>query len=206
MKGTLSNRPLIAIMAVFTVVSAYLLHGNPFGSGPIGWPIAIIVALVVNSLLAFLLAPWAAPYLATTGGSAGANKADPQTVAVVERWTAGVLMFFGSAGLIGATLASNQVVITPTKRLEENAKLVQRTVELQAPEIYKRQLPGADTWKMSNKTYRTCVPTPESLHSGWCVLTQVRDDKLVVVRFGPGRSNAAQALEWHPELKDQPRR
>ena len=74
MKGTLSNRPLIAIVAVFTVVSAYLLHGNPFGSGPIGWPIAIIVALVVNSLLAFLLAPWAAPYLATTGGSAGSDR------------------------------------------------------------------------------------------------------------------------------------
>ncbi|MBJ7354767.1 MAG: hypothetical protein JHC98_08085 [Thermoleophilaceae bacterium] len=205
MKRTFSNRPVAAIVAVFTLISAWLLHGNPFGDGTIGWPLALAVALIGNLFLAYVLASWAAPYLASTGGSTGAAEADPHDVAVAERWTAGTLLLFGSLALLAIGLAASDVVITPTKRLEQNAELVKRTVELQAPTIYKRQLAGADTWKMSDRTYRTCVPTPESIETGWCVLAQVQNDKLVVVKYGFGKSNAAQALEWHPELKNQRR-
>lgn len=203
MKRTLSNRPVAAIMVVFTLISAWLLHGNPFGEGTIGWPIAIVVALAGNFVLAYVLTAWAAPYLASTGGPQGAAEADPHSVAIAERWCAGTLMFFGAAGMLAVTLASQELVITPTKRLEQNAQLVKSTVKSRAPMVYKRQLNGADTWKMSDKTYRTCVPTPESNKTGWCVLTQVRDGELVVVKFGPGKSNAAQALEWHPDLANQ---
>lgn len=200
MKRTLSNRPVAVIVAVFTPISAWLLHGNPFGDGTIGWPISLVVALVGNLFLAYVLTAWAAPYLASTGGAQGAREADPHSVAITERWCAGALMFFGAAGLLAVTLASHELVITPTKRLEQNAELVKRTVDSQAPIVYKRQLSGADTWKMSDKTYRTCVPTPESVETGWCVVTQVQNGELVVVKYGPGKSNASQALEWHPEL------
>ncbi|MGK2877443.1 MAG: hypothetical protein ACSLFF_02520 [Solirubrobacterales bacterium] len=205
MKRTFSNRPVAAIVAVFTLISAWLLHNNPFGSGSIAWPVALLVALLGNLFLAYVLTAWAAPYLASTGGRAGASEADPHYVAVAERWTAGTLLTFGSLALLAVTLASTELVITPTKRLDQNAELVKRTVELEAPPIYRRQLGGADTWKMSERTYRTCVPTPESVKTGWCVVTQVQNDKLVVVKHGPGKSNAAQALEWHPELADERR-
>jgi hypothetical protein len=203
MKRTLSNRPIAAIVAVFTVLSAWLLHDNPFGDGNIGWPVSLIVALIGNLILAYALTSWAAPYLASTGGRAGAEKADPASVAVAERWTAGTLMLFGWLALLSVSLASTNVVITPTARLEENAKLVQRTVESQAPLVYQRQLTAADTWKMSDRTYRTCLPTPDDLETGWCVLVQESDDQLKVVKYGIGPSNAAQALIWHPELKNQ---
>lgn len=203
MKRTFANRPVAVIVAVFTVISAWLLHKNPFGDGSIAWPVAIVVSLAGNLFLAYVLTSWAAPYLASTGGRAGAAEADPHAVAVAERWTAGTLMLFGMLALAAVTFASQDIVITPTKRLEQNAELVKRTVEAYAPPAYKRQLPGADTWKMSSRTYRTCVPTPESVKTGWCVLAQVRDNELVVVKYGFGKSNAAQALEWHPELKNQ---
>lgn len=204
MKRTLANRPIAAILAVFTLISAWLLHNNPFGDGTIAWPVALLIALAGNFIFAYVLTSWAAPYLASTGGISGAADADPQTVAVAERWTAGTLMLFGSLALLAITLASIDVVVTPTKRLEQNAELVRRTVESQAPREYQRQLPGADTWKMSERTYRTCIPAPESVESAWCVLVQVQaDGTLKVVRYGPGKSNAAQALEWHPELKNQ---
>jgi hypothetical protein len=58
---------------------------------------------------------------------------------------------------------------------------------------------------MSDRTYRSCVPTPESIETGWCVVTQVQNGELKVVKYGFGKSNAAQALEWHPELKNQKR-
>jgi hypothetical protein len=203
MKGTFSNRPVAVIVAVFTLISAWLLHSNPFGKGTMGWPLALLIALIGNLFLAYVLAAWAAPYLASTGGSAGAAEADPHDVAVAERWTAGTLALFGSIALLAVGLASTDIVITPTKRLEQNAELVKRTVESQAPLAYQRQLNGSDTWKMSDRTYRSCVPTPEKIDTGWCVVTQVQDGKLVVVKYGFGKSNAAQALEWHPELKNQ---
>lgn len=204
MKRTVANRPVLVLVAIFTVISAWLLHRGPFNDGEIGWPVAIVVALIANLFFAYVLASWAAPYLASTGGVAGAAAADPHTVAVAERWCAGVLMLFGSLGLLAVTLASQELVITPTDRLEQNADLVRRTVESQAPEKYQHQLAGADTWKMSSRTYRTCVPTPGSLETGWCVLVQAQPSgELKVTRYGPGKSNAAQALEWHPELKEQ---
>src|SRR6476659_1621855 len=170
MKRTFSNRPVAAIVAVFTLISAWLLHSNPFGDGTIGWPLAILVALLGNLFLAYVLAAWAAPYLASTGGQAGAENADPHDVVIAERWTAGTLLFLSSLALLSVGLASTEVVITPTKRLEQNAELVRRTVESQAPAAYKRQLSGADTWKMSPRTYRSCVPTPEKIATGWCVV------------------------------------
>jgi hypothetical protein len=207
MKEKLSNRPLLVLVALFTASSGWLLHENPFGAGSIAWPVAVLLALLGNLFFAYVIAAWAAPYLASTGGRAGAAAADPRSVARAQRWTAGGLMLFGSLGLLAVTLASKQLVITPTDRLEKNAELVRHTVESQAPEQYQHQLAGADTWKMSARTYRTCVPTPGSLETGWCVLVQAQEDgSLKVVRYGPGKSNAAQALEWHPELKNQERR
>jgi hypothetical protein len=205
MKRTFSNRPVAVIVAVFTLISAWLLHGDPFGDGTIAWPVALLVALLGNLFLAYVLTAWAAPYLASTGGRDGAEKADPHDIAVAERWTAGTLLLFASLALLSVTLAATELVITPTKRLEENAALVKRTVESQAPTAYQTQLTAADTWKMSDRTYRSCVPTPDSIKTGWCVLTQVQNGKLVVVKYGMGKSNAAQALEWHPELAEQQR-
>lgn len=203
MKRALSNRPLAALVGIFTLTSAWLLHGNPFGAGTIAWPVALLVALAANLIFAYGLAAWAAPFLASTGGRGGAAAADPETVVRAELWAAGVLLLFGSLGLLALSLASVQVVIAPTERTEQNAKLVRRMVQAYAPPIYRRQLAGADTWKLSERTYRTCVPAPESLTVGWCVLVQVQEDgDLRVVRYGLGKSNAAQALEWHPEWKN----
>lgn len=205
MKRTFSNRPVAVIVIVFTLSSGWLLHENPFGDGTIAWPVALLVALVGNLFFAYVIASWAAPFLASTGGSAGAAAADPRSVAIAERWTAGTLLLFGTLALVAVSLASKPVVITPTQRLERNAQLVRETVMQHAPEAYQRQLNGADTWKMSDRTYRTCVPTPNSVETGWCVLVQLQDGELRVVRYGPGKSNAAQALEWHPDWKNQRR-
>lgn len=202
MKHALSNRPVALLVAVFTLISAALLHADPFGDGTVAWPVALLITLLVNVFFAYVIAPWAAPYLASTGGRAGAAAADPRAVAIAWRWTAGTLLLFGSLALLSVTLAAKQVVVTPTKRLEQNAELVRHTVELHAPPKFRAQLGGADTWKMSPRTYRTCVPSPGSLTEAWCVLVQVQDDGgLKVVRYGAGLSNAAQALRWHPELK-----
>lgn len=202
MTRTLKNLVVGALVIGFTALSAYLLHGNPFGDSDISWPVSIGVAFVVNCFLAYVLAAWAAPYLASTGGRAGAQGADPHAVAVAERWTSGTLMAFGALSLISIGLATSDVVITPTQRLEKNAELVRETVNAHAPKRYRLLLGSADTWKLSERTLRTCVPNPTDKTTGWCVLVQSENERLKVVSYGEGLSNAAQALEWHPELAE----
>jgi hypothetical protein len=202
MKRTLSNRPVAVLVAVFTVIVTPILHSNPFGGGTIDWPFAFIVALAGNLFLAYVLSSWAAPYLASTGGKAGAETADPDSVKVAERWTAGTLMVFGAIAMLSVGLASSDVIVTPTERTQKNAQLVKRVVELKAPQKYQELVGSADTWKMSEKTLRTCVPEPSGdLHHGWCVLIKANGDDLKVVSSGPGLSNAAQFLKWHPGYK-----
>ncbi len=203
MRRTLKNRSVAAIVVIFTPVGAVLLHRDPFGDGTIAWPVAIIVALLGNAFLAYVVTPWAAPYLASTGGHEGAANAAPQSVAVAERWTSGTLMVFGLLAIMALGLSNSEVIVTPTERLEKNAALVKRTVEAQAPARFKPMLSAADTWKMSERTLRTCVPPPDDIGESWCVVVRSENDQLTIVKAGPGLSNAAQALEWHPELAAQ---
>lgn len=203
MRRTLKNAIVGVLVLCFTALTAWLLHGNPFGDSDINWPVAIGIALAVNCFLAYVLAAWAAPYLASTGGREGAESADPHSVAVAERWTSGTLMAFGALSLVAVSLATSDVVVTPTQRLEKNAQLVRETVEEHAPERYRVLLGSADTWKLSERTLRTCVPDPTDDRNGWCVLVRSEDERLTVVSYGEGLSNAAQALEWHPELAQE---
>ncbi|MGB1582225.1 MAG: hypothetical protein ACPHCI_00380 [Solirubrobacterales bacterium] len=203
MRRTLKNRTVAASVAIFTPIGAVLLHRDPFGDGTIAWPVAIVVALAGNVFLAYVVTPWAAPYLASAGGREGAAKAAPHSVAVAERWTSGTLMVFGLLAIMALALSNAEVVVTPTERLEKNAALVKRTVEAEAPAQFKPMLGAADTWKMSERTLRTCVPPPDDKGDSWCVVVRSEADQLTIVKTGPGLSNAAQALEWHPELAEQ---
>lgn len=201
----LGNRVVAVIVLIFSVIGAMLLHENPFGEGTISWPIAFVVALAGNMVLAYIATPWAAPYLASTGGREGAAAADPQSVRVAERWMAGTLMLFGIFSLLAVGFAASDIVITPTERLERNAELVRRTVEAQAPAKYVPMLPAADTWKMSERTLRTCVPPPGDKGESYCVVVRSEGDNVTLVKSGVALSNAEQALEWHPELAEQGR-
>lgn len=199
------NRPVAVIVGVFTLITGVLLHGNPFGDGTISWPVALVIAFAGNAFLAYVAAPWAAPYLASAGGREGALNADPRSVAVAERWISGTLMLFGVFALLAVAFAAADVVITPTERLERNAELVRRTVESQAPAEFEPMLGAADTWKMSERTLRTCVPPPDYKGESYCVVVRSDGESVALVKAGLGLSNAEQALEWHPELAEQER-
>lgn len=201
----LGNRAVAVIVVAFSVIAAKLLHENPFGDGTISWPLAFVVALAGNMFLAYVVTPWAAPYLASAGGSEGAANADPQAVRTAERWTSGMLMVFGLLALVSVAFTNSDVVIAPTDRLERNAELVKRTVEADAPAKYVPMLGAADTWKMSERTLRTCVPPPGAKGESYCVVVRSDGESVALVKSGLAMSNATQALEWHPELAEQER-
>jgi hypothetical protein len=204
MRRTLSNRTVALLVAVFTAVGTLILHSNPFGAGQIPWIGAFVVSLAGNFVLAYLLTSWAAPYVVSTGGKDGAENADPKKVVVAEDWIAGTLMSVGVIALLALGLASSDVIVTPTTKLESVAKSVRQTVESQAPKKYQSVLGAADTWKMSDTLYRTCVPDPGGNNRlGWCVLIRTKGNKTTVLKYGAGPSNAAQFLKFHPDYKPE---
>lgn len=200
MRRTLSNRTVAVLVAVFTVIGTLILHANPFGTGQIPWIGAFIVSLAGNFVLAYLFTSWAAPYVVSTGGAEGAAAADPKKVVVAEDWIAGTLMSVGVVALLALGLASSDVIVTPTTKLESVAKTVRQTVESQAPKKYQAILGASDTWKMSDTLYRSCVPDPGGDNKlGWCVLIRTKGNKTTVIKYGAGPSNAAQFLKFHPD-------
>ncbi|MFY9265845.1 MAG: hypothetical protein WAO61_10540 [Solirubrobacterales bacterium] len=205
MRRTLSNRPVAALVAVFSVLAAMMLHANPFGEGTIPWLGAILISLAGNVVLAYVLAGWAAPYLASTGGRAGAQRAAPRAIAAAERWTAGVLLAVGLLAIYAVDFANRDLIISPTQRLERNAVLVRETVKAKAPREFQLLLTAADTWKLSENTFRSCVPSSKDESRHWCVLVRGDSTGLSVARYGPGLSNAAQFLAWHPEYRGRRR-
>ena len=127
MKRTLANRPVAAIVVVFSVIDALILRSNPFGDGTIPWIGAIAVALAGNAVLAYVVAGWAAPYIASSGGSAGAAAADPHSVRFAEIWMSFALMIVGVIAMLAVDFASRDLIISPTQRSERNAELVRET-------------------------------------------------------------------------------
>jgi hypothetical protein len=202
MRRTLSNRTVAVLVAVFTVVGAVILHSNPFGTGQISWIGSILVSFVGNFVLVYVVASWAAPYVVSTGGKQGAAAADSHSVTLAEDWISATLLSVGAIALLAMNFATKEVVITPTSRLEKIAQMVKQTVESQAPQKYQPVLGAADTWKMNSTLYRTCVPDPGgNNHLGWCVLIRANGSRLTLIKYGPGLSNGAQFLKWHPGYK-----
>lgn len=205
MRRTLSNRPVAAIVILFSLPASVLLHADPFGNGTIPWPGAIVVAVAGNLVLAYVAASRTAPYLASSGGREGALHADPRAVTIAERGMAAALMIVALAALFAVDFAASDIIITPTQRAERNAELVRDTVRAKAPRQFQLLLTAADTWKLSESTYRTCVPSAQDQRKWWCVLVQDGSSGLAVKRYGPGISNAEQFLEWHPEQRGKRR-
>lgn len=205
MKRTLANRSVAAITVAFSAVGALVLRGNPFGEGTIPWPGAVLVSLAGNLVLAYVLTPWAAPYLASSGGPQGARAAAPRAVAIAERLLAAGLMLMGLITLLAVDFASRDLIVSPTQRTERNAKLVRDTVRKHAPDEFQLLLTAADTWKLSENAYRSCVPSSRDKRKHWCVLVQGDESSLRVTRYGPGISNAEQFLRWHPDYRGKRR-
>lgn len=205
MRRTLSNRPIAIIAGLFSVPAALLLRANPFGTGTIPWPGAVLVALAGNLVLAYVVASWTAPYLASSGGREGARHADPRAVAIAERGMASALMTVALAALLAVDFTSRDLIVTTTERAERNAELVRKTVHSKAPRDFQPLLTAADTWKLSEHSYRTCIPSAEDETKWWCVLVRGGTRNLKVTRYGPGKSNAEQFLEWHPKQRDKRR-
>ncbi|MBJ7347521.1 MAG: hypothetical protein JHC87_02995 [Thermoleophilaceae bacterium] len=175
---------------VMTAAIAAVLHSNPFGTGSMSWVAAWLIAIGGNIFLALALAPRIAPYLAAPPVAPGQPGASPERIRVATLITAVVMMTASLICLGGVSAVSGDPIIVPTKRLENNAKLVRATMLRYAPAEFRGTINAADTWNLKKNFYRSCVPAKDDKTRAWCVLIYADDNGAHVRSYGRGKPNA----------------
>jgi len=136
--------------ALFTVLDAVLLLELPvWGDGPDGLVPAVILAGFFNLFVVAIPAP-------LLGRLARRRRPDlPRPIAADFAGTALLACLF--AGLLAAGLAHRPAVLAERADVAAQMTAVVRYVEAQAPE-YEDGLPAADSIRLAEDLYRTCVP------------------------------------------------
>ncbi len=152
--------------AVLTVADAAILHTLPpsrTGFNPIA---GLIVASFANLFLIGAVAPWlarrrVAHQAAARGEAAGALsvRAPPYEV-VLSRIAAG-LCVVATLGLLAVGLASRPLIVSETEATEANARAVRDYVLAHGPPEAKRNLDAANTVRLAEGFFRTCVASDD---------------------------------------------
>jgi hypothetical protein len=159
--------------AAMLVIDTLILHELPPIDTGVDIGPALIIASFGNLILIGLLAPWLARRLIRR--EQGAPAALPPEV-ILDR-TATFLMVAGAFGLIAAGLAARPSVVAETDALEENAARVREHVDIHAPEEIKRNLGTANTHRLADGYFRTCINFDDRFRA-YCVFVDTNRDTL----------------------------
>jgi hypothetical protein len=144
--------------AVLTLLDALILHELPPVNAEIDLLLGLIVASFVNLFLMGAVAPWLARRLAARERAAGGNGVPLSVrIEVLKDRTAAVLLGVASVGLVAAGLAARPLIISETEDTERNAELVRDYVLAEAPHEIQRNVDTANTVKLEDGYFRTCV-------------------------------------------------
>jgi hypothetical protein len=147
-------------------------------------PFGIIVATFGNLVLIGAAAPWLARRLAAREPGPPGVPAHIRREVVQDR-VGTTLLVLGLVGVIAAGLGSREVVISETKATEANANVVKRYVERSGnPELI-RNLETANTMKLGEGYFRTCIARDDR-RSAFCLLVDTKRHP-ASVRVDPSR-------------------
>ena len=145
--------------AAFTAIDAALLH--TLGTGVrFNVPVSLILASFGNiALLAALdlLARFAERQRAARGIE------DPHLSIAIDRWGI-VLLAAGAIGLAASGVATHHLVVSETRATEANARAVQDWVLRYGGAMYQRNLETANTAKLADNYFRTCIADDARQH------------------------------------------
>jgi hypothetical protein len=138
--------------AIFTAIDAVLLH--ELGTGVrFNWPVSLILASFGN--IALLAAADAVARFAERQRAARGIE-DAHMEVTLDR--AGIaLLAVGALGLAVSGLATHHLIVSETKATTANAKAVERWVLLHGSPMYRRNLETANTDKLADNYFRTCI-------------------------------------------------
>jgi hypothetical protein len=145
--------------ALLTAGDALILHLLPPIGADIDLPLGLILASFGNLFLVGAVAPWLARRLAERDRRAhpGAAEAERLPFEVILDRTATALLVVGAVGLVAAGLGNRQTVVSETEATELNARLVRDYVLENGSEEVRRNLEIANTRRLGEGFFRTCV-------------------------------------------------
>ena len=168
---------------LLTVGDGLLLHLLP----PIASSIDLIPGLIIASFSNLFLVGAVAPFLArrmvaerSAASAVGASDAGtprggpggaPYEV-LLDRAATGLLVA-GTLGLLAAGLASRPLIVSETEATESNARLVRSYVLAHATPEYRRNVDAANTIRVAEGYFRTCVPADDRRRA-WCLFVDTK--------------------------------
>ena len=136
--------------AVLTIADAFVLHELPPVQGGVDLVPGLIISSFANLFLIGAVAPWLARRVA-------ARQAGTAPTEVLGDRIATGLLCAATAGLIAAGLAARPVIVSETEATEENARAVRAFILSRGPEEARRNLDTANTVRLADGFFRTCV-------------------------------------------------
>ena len=167
--------------AVLTVLDALILHALPPVSGGVNFIPGLILSSFCNLFLMGAVAPWLGKRLAKREDGSGVPFA--VRAEVFKDRTAAVLLVTATLGLVVAGLAARPLIVSETRETERNAELVRDHVLAEAPSEVQRNLETANTVKLEDGYFRTCVNYDER-DRAYCLFVDV-DAEPPIVRKDP---------------------
>jgi hypothetical protein len=170
--------------AVLTLLDALILHELPPVNADVDIVLGLIVASFGNLFLMSAVAPWLGRRLAARERAAGGNGVPLSVrVEVLKDRTAAVLLALATLGLVVAGLAARPLIVSETEDTQRNAELVREHVFAEAPHEIQRNIDTANTVKLEDGYFRTCVNYDER-DRAYCLFVDV-DAEPPIVRPDP---------------------
>jgi len=180
--------------ALLTLLDAVILHELPPVSGGVDFVPGLIVSSFGNLFLMGAVAPWIGRRLAEREQAAGGNGVPLAVkVEVLKDRTAAVLLGLATIGLVIAGLSARPLIVSETRDTERNAELVRDHVLAEAPHEVQRNIDTANTVKLEDGYFRTCV-NYDARDRAYCLFVDV-DAEPPVVRRDP---STLPNQEWKP--------
>jgi len=162
--------------AVLTLLDAVILSELPPVSGGVDFVPGLIVSSFGNLFLIGVVAPWLGKRLAQREAGTGGNGVPLSVkIEVLKDRSAAVLLGVATLGLVAAGLAARPLVVSETRETERNAEIVRDHVLAEAPHEIQRNLDTANTVKLEDGYFRTCVNYDER-DRAYCLFVDVDVD------------------------------
>lgn len=171
------------VFAAAILIDAVILHElPPLGSletepGDLNWPVAFILSGFGNLAL-IAIADALGRFAESKRRARGID--DPHIAVHTDR-AAVVALAVGVAGVLAWGLATQGTAVTETEATQANAEAVRDWVLTQAPDEYRRNIGTANTVRLAEDYFRTCV-ADDSRRRFLCLLVDTRTDPPKVVR------------------------
>jgi hypothetical protein len=164
--------------AVFTVVDAIVLHQLGVVRH---WNLALAFIVASFGNIALLVSADVLARLTARNRAASGAPMEPTQLEVAVDRGGVALLAVGAVGLLAASAATHHLIVSETRATEANARAVESWVGRNGSAEYRRNLETANTVKLGDQYFRTCI-ADDARRRFLCLFVDTRRKPPQVVR------------------------